>query len=82
MAIKHRHWSLYAYDEMTEQGAYRYAVNIEILDAVTENDAIRQAGKIITRKNYVLTQVRECNLCAMTKSGARFFDKETQSDED
>lgn len=69
--MKHKHWTVVAFDRYTEDGqetsGYVSPVEIEILNAPTEKDAIRQASKMIIRKIFVVRKMRECFTCSYYK---------------
>lgn len=79
--MKHRHWTIMAHNG-TENNAYQDYISIEILDALTEQDAVRQAKRVISsKKEYVVKGVRECGMCEFAKEAGKFFKKETGESE-
>lgn len=82
--MKHKHWTILAYEKM-DGNNYMQPVEISIESAITENDALRQAKRIVERKNYILRSIRECSTCftqqeAMKQTG-KYFKKELNEEE-
>lgn len=80
--MKHKHWVLLGVDEYTSNGGYMRPVEINVEDSPTENDAIRQAKRILIRKDYIVRSVRECSQCDLQKITSQFFKSQTPTDTD
>ena len=80
--MKHKHWTVFAFDEMNKDGAYMFVVEVSIIHAVTETDAISQARRMVKRKNYHLRSVRECSSCSLQDIMGKFFKQETHDEEE
>ena len=65
--MKHTHWEILAYDKMNEGGNYIEPVQINLVDCPDEGFAIEKAKLQLTRKNYVVRKVSECNQCKYLK---------------
>ena len=67
---KHTHWEILAYNEMKD-GNYVEPVQINLTDCPDEGFAIEKAKLQMTRKNYVVRKVSECNQCGYLKDIAK-----------
>lgn len=80
--MKHRHWGVIAFNGLDEVNkVYVDHVKLEVLGAATENDAKRQASKIITRRDFKVIEVKECVICDTMISQSKFLKQETRDEE-
>lgn len=63
--MKHLHHTFRAYDELTEDEGIRFAIDIQVEGYEKEEDALEAVKKIAKRKNYWLTNVKECEQCGL-----------------
>lgn len=64
--MKHKHWAFIAFEELVDNGVnFKFPVDIEVTDFLTEQAALKEVQKIVKRQFYKLRRVWECTRCLL-----------------
>ena len=71
----HLHWQFIGYEEKTENGQLNGASEVDIINYANEEDALDAVKKILSRPQYFLKKVFECNTCDAHKKQQRILER-------
>lgn len=63
MTQTHTHYTVVGFENIMENKMLDKGVEIIVIDAKDENDAIEKAKTIASRPHYLVTRAQQCNTC-------------------
>ena len=71
----HLHWKFIGYKSNLEDGRLEGASEVDVINYISEKEALAAAMKVIERPNFILRQVWECAHCNLENKQIRHMDK-------